>query len=103
MPTCPHSTLSLETSSHAARAEYRRPSLQQRAQATSDIDGDSRSDQTLISYPTSFPAPLVLPADDLSLDPGYPPQNLREWLREEDRNEDSLEKNIIYVPAPPGE
>ena len=102
MPTCPHSTLSFETSSHAARVEYRRPSLQQRAQATSDINGDTCPDQTLISCLTSFPAPLVLPADDLSLNPGYPPQSLREWLSEEDRNEVSLGKNVIYVAAPPG-
>jgi archaemetzincin len=102
MPTCHHSTLSFETSSHAARVEYRRPSPQQRAQATSDINGNSRPDQALISCLTSFPAPLVLPADDLSLDPGYPPQSLREWLYEEDRNEVSLGKNVIYVAAPPG-
>jgi archaemetzincin len=33
---------------------------------------------------------------------GYPPQSLRDWLYEEDRNEVSLGKNVIYVAAPPG-
>jgi archaemetzincin len=101
MPTCHHSNLSFETSSHAAQVEYRRPSPKQRAEATLDINGDGCPNQTPIFCPTTFPAPLVLPADDLSHDPGYPPQSLREWLYEEDRNEVSLEKNVIYVAAPP--
>jgi archaemetzincin len=102
MPICHHSNPSFETSSHAAQVEYCRPSLKQRAEATSDINGDSCPDHTSISCPTTFPAPLVLPADDLSLDPGYPPQSLREWLCEEDRNEVSHGKDVIYVAAPPG-
>jgi archaemetzincin len=43
----------------------------------------------------------VLPADDLSIDLSYP-QSLHDWLCEEDRNEVSLGKNVIYVAAPPG-
>ena len=49
----------------------------------------------------SFPAPLVLPSDDLSLDPRYPPQSLRSWIREKDRNKVTDERRTIYVAAPP--
>ena len=49
----------------------------------------------------TFPAPLVLPGDDLSLDPRYSPQSLNAWIREKDRNKVTGEKNVIYVAAPP--
>ncbi|KAF4167427.1 hypothetical protein CNMCM6936_005043 [Aspergillus lentulus] len=51
--------------------------------------------------PTIFPAPLVLPGDDLALDPGYPPQSFREWLVEEDRNNVTSDRKTVYVVAPP--
>ncbi|KAF4186835.1 hypothetical protein CNMCM7927_005075 [Aspergillus lentulus] len=46
-------------------------------------------------------APLVLPGDDLALDPGYPPQSFREWLVEEDRNNVTSDRKTVYVVAPP--
>ncbi|KAH1404194.1 hypothetical protein KXW91_000654 [Aspergillus fumigatus] len=51
--------------------------------------------------PTIFPAPLVLPGDDLALDPEYPPQSVLDWLDEEDRNEVSSDRKTVYVVAPP--
>ncbi|KAI4244607.1 MAG: hypothetical protein L6R42_010410, partial [Xanthoria sp. 1 TBL-2021] len=33
-----------------------------------------------------YPAPLILPSDELALDPTYPPQSVRSWQRDEDRN-----------------
>jgi archaemetzincin len=48
-----------------------------------------------------FSAPLVLPGDDLSEDPEYPPQSIHEWQADEDRNEVKPRKNTIYVAAPP--
>jgi archaemetzincin len=35
------------------------------------------------------------------LDPSYPPQSLRSWIREEDRNKVTPERKTIYVAAPP--
>lgn len=45
----------------------------------------------------AFPAPLVLPNDDLALDPCYPPQSFLSWLREPERNELTTEKRSIYI------
>ena len=102
MPTCDHSALCCEASSHATEAGYRRPKLLQRAKAASHADGNSYTDQPITSELASFPSPLVLPGDDLSLDPGYPAQSVRGWLHENDRNEVTPRKNVIYVAAPPG-
>jgi archaemetzincin len=52
--------------------------------------------------PRAYPAPLVLPGDDLALDPHYPPQSLRTWLRGRDRNKVTPERRTVYVVAPPG-
>jgi archaemetzincin len=43
----------------------------------------------------------VLPGDDLALDASYPPQSLRAWLREKERNKVTPERKTIYVAAPP--
>ncbi|KAL2008300.1 hypothetical protein VTN00DRAFT_8282 [Thermoascus crustaceus] len=52
--------------------------------------------------PKTFPAPLLLPGDDLSLDPDCSPQIFQEWLEEEkDWNEVTAERNVIYVVPPP--
>ncbi|KAF7178199.1 hypothetical protein CNMCM7691_006871 [Aspergillus felis] len=46
-------------------------------------------------------SPLVLPGDDLALDPEYPPQSFQEWLDDEDRNEVTKDRRTVYVVAPP--
>lgn len=101
MQGCTHSTLCLEPSSHARGVAYHRPNLQERTRATQEANDNTSLEQKRISCPASFPAPLVLPGDDLALDPGYPPQSVQEWLRDEDRNEVTSSKNVIYVVAPP--
>ncbi|KAI9339505.1 hypothetical protein DFJ73DRAFT_947984 [Zopfochytrium polystomum] len=50
-----------------------------------------------IINPSTFPAPLALPNDDLNLDPAYPPQSLLSWIRSRDRNEVSQDRRTIYV------
>ncbi|KAH0489870.1 hypothetical protein TgHK011_001362 [Trichoderma gracile] len=50
---------------------------------------------------TTFPGPLVLPGDDLAEDPEWPPQDLREWRDEEERNPVTQDRKTIYiVPSP---
>jgi archaemetzincin len=51
--------------------------------------------------PAAFPGPLVLPSDDLAYDPTYPPQSLRSWVREKDRNPVGEDRRTVYVAAPP--
>lgn len=89
---CQHQDLCFEPSPHAEEAGYRRPTAQQRATAA----GKAKNSATPVSDST-FPAPLLLPGDDLALDPRYPAQSLRSWLREKDRNEVTDIRNVIYV------
>ena len=99
---CEHKTLSFTSSTHAVDAHFLRPSAQQRLAATTP-QGTTKScpltEPTNIS--SSFPAPLVLPHDDLSIDPNYPPQSLRAWLRLKDRNHVTSHRNVVYVVEPP--
>ena len=74
---------------------YKRPTIDQRRIATGKKNvADVESDDV-------FPAPLVLPGDDLALDPRYPPQSLRSWLREPERNVVTRERNKLYIVGPP--
>lgn len=100
---CDHRTLSFESSAHAAKVGYRRPTTQQRAAAT-NVNPGSKTKRKEVEEPealTSFPAPLLLPGDDLSLDPRYPTQSVRAWLRLKDRNQVTSQRHVIYVAAPP--
>lgn len=74
---------------------------QQRAAATT-ASGHVKSGQGIeIPDAGTYPAPLVLPGDDLALDPHYPPQSLRAWLRGKDRNKVTPERRTVYFVAPP--
>lgn len=107
---CKHTVLNLESSSNAAQVGYCRPTEKQRAAATTrqgttaSLRGKRERGASLDAAtpsPASFPAPLVLPGDDLSLDPNYPPQSLRSWVREKERNKVTPGRNTVYVTAPP--
>ncbi|KAF1999763.1 hypothetical protein P154DRAFT_546100 [Amniculicola lignicola CBS 123094] len=50
---------------------------------------------------SSFPAPLVLPFDDLNYDPACPPQSFKSWLQEKARNKPTLDRQTLYVAAVP--
>jgi len=108
---CDHRTLSFVSSAHAVEVDYCQPTDQQRAAAatvqgviptskTKRLRTEVKVDNQIVNS-SSFPAPLVLPGDDLSLDPRYPPQSLRAWMRLKDRNEITETKRIMYVAAPP--
>jgi archaemetzincin len=96
-----HSKLCLDPSPHAHGVGYHRPDLQDRTGAPPQANDNALFGQQAISYPKSFPGPLVLPGDDLALDPSYPPQSVQEWLRDDNRNEVTSTKKVIYVAAPP--
>ncbi|KAF8967028.1 hypothetical protein BDZ97DRAFT_1656732 [Flammula alnicola] len=95
---CPHRALSVDSSIHASQTGFQRPNAHQRASAT--VTTSSKAKQEDVS-PSTFPAPLVLPGDDLSSDPTYPPQSLRQWVRLKERNAITPDKNVVYVAAPP--
>ncbi|MCJ1333361.1 Archaemetzincin-1 [Thelotrema lepadinum] len=55
-------------------------------------------------YKGAFPAPLVLPGDELAYDPKYPPQSYHAWLKEKERNVVKRHeggRNVVYIVAPP--
>ncbi len=93
---CKHSALNFESSIHADEVGFRRPTAQQRATGVGKKKQDT--DEGLGG---SFPAPLVLPGDDLSFDTRCPPQSLLSWVREKERNEVTPERNVVYLAGPP--
>ncbi|RFU31664.1 hypothetical protein B7463_g4675, partial [Scytalidium lignicola] len=93
-----HRSLLFTSTSHANDVGYKRPDIGKRRVAAS-FSAKSSPDAVLDDF--SFPAPLVLPGDDLSIDPKYPPQSARSWDREKDRNPVTQERRTIYVAAPP--
>ena len=119
---CRHADLSFESSPHANQAGYARAHAEQRATAAGLPAASAKSNASTGSSaakrktksknengeavlssapPSCFPAPLVLPGDDLAWDPTYPAQTIRSWLRDKDRNVVTPEQRTIYVVAPP--
>lgn len=90
-----HSTIRYASSSHAAKVGYRRPTDLQRATAAGRKKIEETESELL------FPAPLLLPEDELWFDPRAPPQSLRSWVREKERNEVTCDRNVLYVAGPP--
>ncbi|KAJ3056221.1 hypothetical protein HK097_007704 [Rhizophlyctis rosea] len=108
---CEHGRLMLSSSPHDSTIGFVRPPVTKRIAArmpsgrtVAATDITSASDSTKPSYEppdTSFPAPLVLPGDDLALDPKYPPQTLRMWARDSNRNPITPLRKTVYVTSPP--
>ncbi|KAH8813713.1 hypothetical protein DL96DRAFT_1625196 [Flagelloscypha sp. PMI_526] len=78
---CAHSALSFQPSRHASEAGYDQP-------------------PSKVS-PGTYPAPLVLPDDDLAWDPEYPGQSFDEWKDEPERNKVTRARRTLYVVPPP--
>ena len=96
LAACKHTTLDFESSLHADEVGFRRPTAQQRATGAGKKKQDT--DEGLGG---TFPAPLVLPGDDLSFDTRCPPQSLLSWVREKERNEVTPGRNIVYLADSP--
>lgn len=100
--SCDHHDLLFQTSSHATIAGYEQRDLVERIAATSmqvtrrDFDGNVAKDPV-----STYPAPLVLPEDDLAWDPKCPPQSVRAWTRLRERNKVTPERRTIYFAGPP--
>lgn len=93
---CKHPSLSFKPSTHARESGYIRPTSQQRATAAGQTKKEFND-----GWDESFPAPLVLPGDELSMDPRCPPQSLQSWVRLKERNEVTRRRNVIYVARAP--
>ncbi|KAL4966595.1 archaemetzincin [Aspergillus stella-maris] len=115
---CSHSKITYAPSPHASEVGYVQPSKQARLDATKPSAAQSNSSSRSKSITKTkkpkllapltrtdiqhFPAPLVLPDDDLALDPEYPAQSYQEWYDEEERNSVTARRKTVYVVRPPG-
>ena len=112
---CLHTELTFEVSPHADEAGFQQIDLRRRCaattpsgrappkdRATSKPGGtDAPQGQYASTIPSVFPAPLILPGDDLALDPGSPPQSLASWLRGKHRNKFTPDRRTLYVASVP--
>ncbi|KAF2745277.1 hypothetical protein M011DRAFT_406869 [Sporormia fimetaria CBS 119925] len=99
---CRHKDLHLDPSPFAPEAGYIRPNAAQRAAAASGEPAKSRRHIKVITdgakrMEHAFPAPLVLPWDDLNLDPECPGQDMREWLDLDARNPITAKRKTLYI------
>lgn len=96
---CAHSKLTFDPSSHAANVGYKHPTLTQRVSAASSqvVRQTGVSDEK--EDPSTFPAPLVLPEDELSWNPTEPQQSVRSWAKT--RNKVTPERCTVYLTGPP--
>ncbi|KPM34303.1 hypothetical protein AK830_g12268 [Neonectria ditissima] len=105
MKRCTHRHVTTECSPAAEDAGFLRPPHDKRLAAT--VASGRRTAEKLATHQDamsngcSFPGPLVLPDDDLALDPKYPPQSLKSWLSYNKKMPISTERNKIYVVEPP--
>ncbi|KAF6792349.1 Archaemetzincin-2 [Colletotrichum sojae] len=100
--TCTHQALCLDASDHgrAAIGFQRAPAGKRIAAATASAGKVDPADPG--PDESTFPGPLVLPDDELALNPKYPPQSLRSWARGGYRNKITPERKTLYVAGPPG-
>ncbi|KAJ5555268.1 Peptidase M54 archaemetzincin [Penicillium sp. DV-2018c] len=101
-PQCDHVSVCTSSSSHATVAGFKRPGQRQRLAATKANNRVfPREDKLFLKEDTNtFPAPLVLPGDDLAGDP-EDPQNFQDWLDGEHRNPITPKRKTIYVAPSP--
>ncbi|KAM3417940.1 hypothetical protein BST61_g6152 [Cercospora zeina] len=100
MLSCSHDTLTFEPSPHAQEAGFTRQSQHSR---TNGAHGTIANKTPLLPEvkPSTFPAPLVLPGDELSFDPAYKIQSLDSWRRLKGRSVERGNRRTIYlVPYP---
>jgi archaemetzincin len=100
--TCKHPILHLDPSPFAELAGYEQPDAATCA-AAETISGRALKKGKVHSTET-FPAPLVLPHDDLNYDPDCEPQSTKEWLNAKTRNRllPSGGRDKLYVAQVPG-
>ncbi|GJD02196.1 hypothetical protein ColKHC_11021 [Colletotrichum higginsianum] len=103
--TCPHDSLLVDTSEYGRKkAGFVRIPAEQRAAATRSsgrATANSASDGRSTPDPATFPGPLVLPDDDLALDPRAAPQSLRSWTSGHWRNPITPARKTMYVAGVP--
>ncbi|THV89413.1 hypothetical protein D6D27_06491 [Aureobasidium pullulans] len=85
----------LQPSRVAQQTGYRRPNRLERAKAAGLIDVSLFED-------ADYPAPLVLPNDEIDFDPDYPPQSFSDWQKHITPKSLPFKRTKIYLVPPPG-
>jgi archaemetzincin len=98
---CNHAVLSFDSSSHVSNTKYKRIDEDRRSAATQSSGRVAERSNGFPILPATFPAPLVMPGDELALDGRYPAQSVRSWVRGEFRNKVTPDRKTIYVIPPP--
>ncbi|KAI9790115.1 MAG: hypothetical protein M1835_001210 [Candelina submexicana] len=106
---CKHELLLFTPSSYAAQAGYCTPTAHQRSMAASvptPASSNPKNKAKKASVPqdrsaAAFPAPIVLPGDDLAEESEDSQQGVSEWLKMKERNSVTPRKKVVYVVAPP--
>ncbi|KAL3481422.1 hypothetical protein BJX99DRAFT_164511 [Aspergillus californicus] len=98
---CSHDSITYTSSPHAAEAKYKQPSLKGRHDPMKPAPSSKLKTTPTRSDLDNFPAPLVLPGDDLALDPKCPPQSFQKWYDGKGRNNVTTRRRTVYVLSPP--
>ncbi|KAJ5161218.1 Peptidase M54 archaemetzincin [Penicillium capsulatum] len=100
-PICTHAALCLESSPYAEEAGFQRPTQAQRLAATSKVTPGINGTELRVDDIQEFPAPLVLPGDDLAEDSDCPAQSFQAWLKGKHRNAVIRRRRTVYVVTAP--
>ncbi|KUJ21736.1 uncharacterized protein LY89DRAFT_637639 [Mollisia scopiformis] len=98
---CDHAVLTYCSTSHADEVKFKRQTLEQRLAATTARGTLKSASDAAIECSGEFPAPLILPDDDLAQDPKHPTQSLKSWMQGNYRNKVTPERKTIYLAMPP--
>lgn len=92
---CTHAALQTTPSQYASEIGYQPRSYQQLF--TASTGSRKRVSPSDSDYLGLYPAPLVLPDDELAHDPKCPPQSFTSWKNEKDRNAVTTERTTVYI------
>ncbi|KAK4449789.1 hypothetical protein QBC34DRAFT_83310 [Podospora aff. communis PSN243] len=105
---CAHTEgLQTDVSDHAQEAGFTRPNLTARKAAATpsgrlgQFRGITSDPEEEALFAHTFPGPLILPDDALSIDRKDPPQSLRSWTVEKARNPFTEQRKTLYVAPVP--
>ncbi|KXJ88572.1 hypothetical protein Micbo1qcDRAFT_166636 [Microdochium bolleyi] len=103
---CQHATIQLEPSACATRVGFEPVSagevLAAAVASGENPYSDPNSTQAAAEeFSSFFPAPLILPGDELAYEPDEEGQAFHEWLGMKERNKPTKRRNVLYVAAAP--
>ncbi|EEY16858.1 conserved hypothetical protein [Verticillium alfalfae VaMs.102] len=100
--SCAHKRLYTGVSPHATEAGYVYPSIEERlSEASHSKQPSNYTAPEDIPSSLTFPAPLVLPGDDIAEDPKQDPDGLRSFALRKGRNRVTSTRSTLYVIEAP--